>query len=321
MVFVKDICMFFFSPSLCLAVTVLASEWTSVFIAQRCRRRRPWRPILFLWVIMTRLYVRRISKLWMMPAGSTIMSSHSLLNMSSMNCSHPKQIISFNSSLHRSFNYWRWVTVRLSNPFFSPWISSRNDFFSYPSITTPASRHSPARIGHYSSYRFEVVFSIRSGIAFFFVALEKVLYHFDSMSSANDRTAKAVQEKFRLFFHQNIPVINCASPQQRNGYDCGLYVIVTVEELSRKILEYDPDGNKSDKDLLEKCTADLHRIISKDYVQQRREEFRTLVQSLSMERKSECSWFNSSIWYVCLRRKCRWSDFSCLFLSSSWTRE
>jgi Ulp1 family protease len=123
----------------------------------------------------------------------------------------------------------------------------------------------------------------------FSVVLEKVLYHFDSASSANDRTAKAIQDQFRLFFHQNIPVINCASPQQKNGYDCGLYVIVAVEELSRKALEYDPDGSKSDKDLLEKCTADLHRIITKDYVQQRREEYRTLVQSLSMEKKVESS--------------------------------
>ena len=92
-----------------------------------------------------------------------------------------------------------------------------------------------------------------------FVALEKLLYHFDSMSWANDHTAKTIQQKFQLFFHQNIPVINCDSPQQMNAYDCGLYVIVTAEEVSRKILEYDPDDNKSDKDLLKKCTADLRQ--------------------------------------------------------------
>ncbi|CAF4186237.1 unnamed protein product, partial [Rotaria sp. Silwood2] len=58
---------------------------------------------------------------------------------------------------------------------------------------------------------------------------EKTLYHCDSMSLSNYHTAKEVQQKFQAFFHDDVTLINCRSPQQKNDFDCGLYVIVIVE--------------------------------------------------------------------------------------------
>ena len=138
-------------------------EWTHLFVAQRCRR--PWSPILFSSVIMIRLYVHPIWKRWMMPLGSMIISLPSLSSMSSTNWSRAKRIVSFNSSLHPWSNYWRWVKVRSSSHFFNPSISSRNDFFSCPSMTTLVWLHSPVRIGHCWFCPFEVGCSTRSDIS------------------------------------------------------------------------------------------------------------------------------------------------------------
>lgn len=100
------------------------------------------------------------------------------------------------------------------------------------------------------------------------------------MSSANDRTAKELQKKFEIFFHNNIPLINSKCPQQKNGFDCGLYVIVIVEEFCRFI-----DENLNEKISFDKFSQDIQQIITSDYINQRRKQLKSLLQSMSIEKK------------------------------------
>ncbi len=111
--------------------------------------------------------------------------------------------------------------------------------------------------------------------------LEKILYHFDSMSTANDRTAKEIQGKFRVFFHENIPLIDSRCPQQKNGFDCGLYVIVIVEEFCRFVSKY----FSNEKDYFNKFMDHIQRTITSDYINQRRVELKSLLESMSTEKK------------------------------------
>lgn len=59
--------------------------------------------------------------------------------------------------------------------------------------------------------------------------------HFDSVTGSNARTVQAVAEKFsRILKPQSFPVVlvECTTPQQRNGYDCGLHVLAAAEVLT-----------------------------------------------------------------------------------------
>jgi Ulp1 family protease len=104
------------------------------------------------------------------------------------------------------------------------------------------------------------------------------------MSLANDRTAKEIQRKLRVFFHENIQLIDSHCPQQKNGFDCGLYVIVIVEEFCRFVYEYLVEKS-NDKTFFEKFMEEIHRVITADYINQRRKELKVLLESMSMERK------------------------------------
>jgi len=59
--------------------------------------------------------------------------------------------------------------------------------------------------------------------------------HFDSVKGSNARTAKAVANKFSQLLPQSstgIQVLEAKTPQQLNGYDCGLHVLATAELLA-----------------------------------------------------------------------------------------
>jgi sentrin-specific protease 8 len=59
--------------------------------------------------------------------------------------------------------------------------------------------------------------------------------HFDSVSGSNACTAQAVAENFsRIFKPQsnNVVVVECKTPQQSNGYDCGLHVVASAQVLA-----------------------------------------------------------------------------------------
>ncbi|CAF0900957.1 unnamed protein product [Rotaria sp. Silwood1] len=118
---------------------------------------------------------------------------------------------------------------------------------------------------------------------------EKILYHFDSMSLSNDHTAKEIQQKFQAFFHDHVTLINCRCPQQKNGFDCGLYVIVIVEEFCRFIYKYylakNSNEEKYGKDLFEKFMNEINQSITSEYINQRRKQLKTLLESMSVDRK------------------------------------
>lgn len=65
------------------------------------------------------------------------------------------------------------------------------------------------------------------------------LLHFDSSRLANNEAAKRVAKNlYRLLKRKDAPkVINVASaPQQTNGYDCGIYVILASKRIAQLIL-------------------------------------------------------------------------------------
>jgi Ulp1 family protease len=109
------------------------------------------------------------------------------------------------------------------------------------------------------------------------------------MSSSNDRTAKDIQGKVQTFFHRDIDLINCRCPQQKNGFDCGLYVIVIVEEFCRFIYEYLSSKNsneeKYDKKVFEKFMDDVNQCVTSNYINQRRKQLKTLLESMSIDSK------------------------------------
>ncbi len=104
------------------------------------------------------------------------------------------------------------------------------------------------------------------------------------MSSSNDYTAKEIQKKFQVFFHENIQLINSHCPQQTNGFDCGLYVIVIVEEFCRFVYEYLLE-KLNEKEVFEKFIDKIQRCVTSDYINQRRKQLKILLQSMSIEKK------------------------------------
>ena len=105
------------------------------------------------------------------------------------------------------------------------------------------------------------------------------------MSTANDRTAKDIQSKLRVFFHTQVSLVNGRCPQQENGFDCGLYVIVIVEEFCR--FSYENDLLKSPtKESFEKFMNEINRCITSESINQRRKQLKTLLESMSSDRKA-----------------------------------
>lgn len=61
--------------------------------------------------------------------------------------------------------------------------------------------------------------------------------HFDSVSGSNARTSRAVAEKFCQVLPQSSTskqVYDCKTPQQLNGFDCGLHVLAAAELLANQ---------------------------------------------------------------------------------------
>ena len=66
-------------------------------------------------------------------------------------------------------------------------------------------------------------------------------YHFDSSSGYNASAASAVSRKLMKVLHCNLPassdeimfhVKECITPQQKNGFDCGVYLLGFAEGLT-----------------------------------------------------------------------------------------
>lgn len=92
-----------------------------------------------------------------------------------------------------------------------------------------------------------------------------------------------MQNKFEVFFHQKIPLINSSCPQQRNGYDCGVYVITLMEEFCRCIQENRLD-EIHEKELLTRFINQIQRSITCDNINHQRNQWKILVESMSLEK-------------------------------------
>ena len=99
-------------------------------------------------------------------------------------------------------------------------------------------------------------------------------YHWDSVRGSNAHAAQAVADKFAVIIHNNVTpiVIECASPQQDNGYDCGLHVLAAAEFLA-------PLESLHTNSLLGHNTnlLELRRQL-KDEVKERAKEYRQSLQ-------------------------------------------
>jgi Ulp1 family protease len=95
-------------------------------------------------------------------------------------------------------------------------------------------------------------------------------YHWDSVRGSNARAAQAVADKFAVIFQHNASptVVECASPQQDNGYDCGLHVLAAAEVLA-PLESFDTKSLKGhNTNLLElrRQLADEVKVRSKEYL-------------------------------------------------------
>lgn len=122
--------------------------------------------------------------------------------------------------------------------------------------------------------------SMKSFMFHFF--LDKVLYSFDSSFPLNAATTKTLQKKFRLYFHEDVPLVNCSCPQQKNGHDCGIYVIKFAEEWNRFLNETENSSIRSnEKVFVEKFLEKLHRSVTQDQINERRKELKKVLETLS----------------------------------------
>lgn len=67
----------------------------------------------------------------------------------------------------------------------------------------------------------------------------KVFYHIDSLKDYNYNHAQTICEKFHSFF--NFPaqptLVKIESPQQTNGYDCGIHMLLSTDSIVHSLLE------------------------------------------------------------------------------------
>lgn len=63
---------------------------------------------------------------------------------------------------------------------------------------------------------------------------QRMYWHFDSIRGNNFNAARAVANKFENVFGNSTAaeeVLECQTPQQENGYDCGIHVLAAAEAL------------------------------------------------------------------------------------------
>jgi len=76
----------------------------------------------------------------------------------------------------------------------------------------------------------------------------QMYFHFDSSGSTNSGSAQSVANKLQNIIsigigcmkkkdQSMIQIINCDTPQQHNGSDCGIYVLCFAEAISKHIIE------------------------------------------------------------------------------------
>ncbi|KAM9963079.1 hypothetical protein ACTFIW_006301 [Dictyostelium discoideum] len=127
----------------------------------------------------------------------------------------------------------------------------------------------------------------------FIKSLNKFIYY-DSINSFNSSDAIFIISKFKFLLSSPSPktnlkefLINQKTPQQQNGYDCGLYVLSIIEELLKLIIKENENNegeeNKiSYKDLLlsEFTNELLFKEITPNYIKDKRVEILNTILKL-----------------------------------------
>ncbi|EAL67999.1 sentrin-specific protease 8 [Dictyostelium discoideum AX4] len=127
----------------------------------------------------------------------------------------------------------------------------------------------------------------------FIKSLNKFIYY-DSINSFNSSDAIFIISKFKFLLSSPPPktnlkefLINQKTPQQQNGYDCGLYVLSIIEELLKLIIK-ENENNKGEenkisyKDLLlsEFTNELLFKEITPNYIKDKRVEILNTILKL-----------------------------------------
>lgn len=70
--------------------------------------------------------------------------------------------------------------------------------------------------------------------------ISETFFHFDSSGVGcwNESSAKIVSNKFNHVFGTSFDVINPQCPTQKNGYDCGVFVVAIAEKLAGNFSRY-----------------------------------------------------------------------------------
>lgn len=67
--------------------------------------------------------------------------------------------------------------------------------------------------------------------------LLNIFFHYDSLNGSNARVAKKVAERIYQFL--SVPIgarfVEAETPQQSNGYDCGMYVLKITKSLATRL--------------------------------------------------------------------------------------
>ncbi|KAM9952957.1 hypothetical protein ACTFIR_008015 [Dictyostelium discoideum] len=127
----------------------------------------------------------------------------------------------------------------------------------------------------------------------FIKSLNKFIYY-DSINSFNSSDAIFIISKFKFLLSSPSPktnlkefLINQKTPQQQNGYDCGLYVLSIIEELLKLIIK-ENENNEGEKNkisykdlLLSEFTNELlFKEITPNYIKDKRVEILNTILKL-----------------------------------------
>ncbi|VDI64938.1 sentrin-specific protease 8 [Mytilus galloprovincialis] len=96
--------------------------------------------------------------------------------------------------------------------------------------------------------------------------------HYDSCSRHNEDIAKKLAYKIQPHVHApmgRMKFIEMDGPQQENGYDCGVYLIATVEHLC--------------KELCEGYNIHLNDLVTQEYVRIKRNQIKELIHQVVEE--------------------------------------
>jgi sentrin-specific protease 8 len=101
-------------------------------------------------------------------------------------------------------------------------------------------------------------------------------WHLDSCQNKNIQEAKHLADKLGLGINLTT---YAASPQQRNGYDCGVFVIANAWALGEMFLEGIGKQN------FEACLQNLSKRVSQHSIPSLREKLKTFVKNMKQKRE------------------------------------